>query len=156
MKFEDWFNTKFNVSNVDITNHLHSTDIVINVSDEYSLDHHRACKSRAIDYFWFPLVEKHQNSANILAALQILKDAEKKNRKVLIHCRSGRNRSVSIKQAYYYYRTGDFIKESINKQDRLNENMCNGTFPPIRKFLTMIRTFKRTGDIQKAILTARI
>ncbi len=80
-------------------------DYIINVSDEYIRYCHDAAMQKGIKYFWFPMNEHAEIGLNsIYGALQILHEAEELDKKVLLHCHAGANRSPTVADAYYYMR----------------------------------------------------
>jgi len=117
--FLDWFNTKLSVERYPLPTQLmenkNDIDYVINVSDEYIEPCLRSCELARIRYFWFPLSEITPMGLNsIYGALQILWIAESQNKKVLLHCHAGANRSVTVAECYYYLRTKTYLKRKNN------------------------------------------
>lgn len=129
--FEDWFNNKLRVDRFPVPTEIVSSDydIIINVSDEHistCLDAAKCVGDGGIDYFWFPLTECDSNMGlnSIFAAMQILYEAEGENRKVLLHCHAGANRSPMIADCYYFMRIGMHRPEKKTPQklkEELNE-----------------------------------
>lgn len=119
-KFSDWFNKQFITGRYPLPSEIRESDfdVIINVSDEYILPNHKVCMETNKKYFWFPMGENGNNMGlnSIFGALQILWLAECKNERVYLHCHAGSNRSVTVKQAYYYMRTKvDFIESQNSK-----------------------------------------
>lgn len=107
--FKKWFNNNLKVGRYPTPQECKEMDydVIINVSDEF-ID---GCMKLALEgskrYYWFPLNECSSNMGlnSIYAALQILSNAEKENKKVFLHCHAGANRSPMIADCYYYMRT---------------------------------------------------
>lgn len=125
-----------------------SYDYVVNVSDE----HHPAVelKLRNARTFWFPMNEKKRDIGlnSIYGAMIILHQAEQENRKVYLHCHSGRNRSRIVQACYFYMRTGRHIydpsKDENGKEDgkyinRLHRACLRGYLPPLAEMEEFLR-----------------
>lgn len=122
-KFEDWFHNKLKATRYplpkEILNNSYLIDYLINVSDEYKPEIYDVCLSKNIKYFWFPLNECTDNIGlnSIYGAMQILWIAEQENKKVIVHCHAGANRSRTILECYYYLRTKKYIiSKKIDKK----------------------------------------
>lgn len=110
--FKEWFENNLIIDRYPMPTEIRKSDFdfVINVSDEFIYSTQLACLETQKSYFWFPLSEVTGNDMglnSLYGALQILWYAEENNKKVLLHCHAGRNRSVSVADAYYYMRTGE-------------------------------------------------
>jgi hypothetical protein len=89
-------------------------------------------------------------------------NAEKQNKSVYLHCHAGVNRSPTVKECYYFLRTGEHLDE---KNSRLMENIDQGHLPAIRRlnsffkelaiFLELDET-TRGGMLDSAKLKARV
>lgn len=166
-KFIDWFTRKLKCSgfptekgiNNDIINQV---DIVINVSDEnINIRTYKKYAMYGIQYYWFPMNEISKTSNiginSVFGALNILFEAEKDGKIVLVHCHAGVNRSRTIIDSYYYMRTAKHLNNTVpeidasywkmfdikNREDsiltgysnnRLVENCNSGNLPVLRKF----------------------
>lgn len=126
-KFEDWFHNKLKATRYPLPNEILDNskviDYLINVSDEYKPEILDICLSENIKYFWFPLNECTDNIGlnSIYGAMQILFIAEQENKKVIVHCHAGSNRSRTIIECYYYLRTKKYlIPEKRNKKLELD------------------------------------
>lgn len=122
-KFEDWFNNKLKAVQYpkisDFETIYKNIDYLINVSDEYKPEIHDICLSKNIKYFYFPLNECTDNMGlnSIYGAMQIMFIAEQENKKVIINCHAGSNRSVTILECYYYLRTKKYtVTKKIDKK----------------------------------------
>lgn len=133
VKFSDWFKTKLIVNRYPLPHEIEKCnyDYIINVSDEYISSCHEAILLKQIKYFWFPMNECRGDMGlnSLYAAMQILWIAEENSEKVLLHCHAGVNRSPTVRDAYYYLRTGkhrEFIQIDEESEDRLNEFFLEG------------------------------
>jgi protein-tyrosine phosphatase len=78
----------------------------INVSDLYRPEIDDALLQTGVKTFWFPQGEAFGMSlASLYGALRIMWEAEKHNQALLLHCHSGRNRSVMVADCYFFLRT---------------------------------------------------
>lgn len=128
IKFSEWFFNKLSVERYPLPGELiknsKQIDYVINVSDEYIEANHNICNENNIKYFWFPLSECTSMGINsIYGVLQILWLAESQNKKVLLHCHAGSNRSVTVAECYYYMRTKTYLVRKDNP--KLNKDILN-------------------------------
>lgn len=154
-KFKDWFENNLKVDRYPTPQECRDMDydIIINVSDEY-ID---ACMVKALEvgkmYHWFPMSECTSNMGlnSIYGVLQILSNAEKGNKKVFLHCHAGVNRSPTVRECYYYMRTGKFLEES-EKRVRIADNIKAGHLPAICKLETFL---KECGEAFKKDETMR-
>lgn len=141
-KFDDWFKQNLKVSRYPTPQECFEMerDIIINVSDEYI----HGCMSEALRagklYYWFPLNECTSDMGlnSIYAALQILSNAEKENKKVYLHCHAGANRSPTVADCFYYMRTGRFLEES-DRQLRVINNIESGHLPAITRLKEFLK-----------------
>jgi hypothetical protein len=131
-----------------VNDKMEEYDYVINMSDEHYTP--VELKLRNARTFWFPMNEKKRDIGlnSIYGAMVILYQAEMENRKVYLHCHSGRNRSVLTKACYYYMRTGQQIidpsKDSEGKEDgkylnRLHRACTRGYLPPMAEMEEFLR-----------------
>lgn len=157
MKFNEWFTQKLIVNRFPLPHEIEKSYVnyIINVSDEYIGSCYDAALKKGIKYFWFPMNEcKGDIGLNSLyGAMQILFEAEKEGATVLLHCHAGVNRSPTIRDAYYFLRSGkhreyepfdeeteerlnEFFldgKPSNTKRNRLLENIEQGHLPAIKQ-----------------------
>lgn len=115
-------------------------NFVINVSDLMDFSLHHEFVFQGIEPFWFPMGESFGFPLeNIYGALQVLWHAEKYDKKVLLHCYAGRNRSITVADCYYFIRTGkhrtdndqtvDYAKYKNNQLLlNINDNQLPGIF----------------------------
>lgn len=141
VKFKEWFETKLRVGMFPDVNYIRSSDfsVYINVSDEYIHSLHHEAMQAGKHYYWFPMNETTGDMGlnSIYACMQIMYNAELENKKVYLHCHGGSNRSPTVKECYFYMRSGEFME---TKNPRLISNIEKGRLPSIRqikKFLTV-------------------
>lgn len=95
-------------------------DLVINVSEKYSIDIHQQFTAKDIDYIWLPMNEtsKDMGLTSILTACIFIYQAHLENKKVVVHCYGGNNRSRVVCEAYHFLlnlkQLDDEYKECIN------------------------------------------
>ena len=107
---------------------LRGYDVVINVSDHLDAALSTWLCSHGIEHYWLPLGESFgMPLENIYAALLILWRAEKGQRKVLLHCMAGRNRSRMIYDCYRYMMTGEY-DESSAMMLNVNDSQLPGIY----------------------------
>jgi len=145
MKFQEWFERKLEVGSFPflVNEHFNAFDYdyVINVSDEFHIEHHLPLSVSGCKTFWFPMNETKKDVGlnSLYGALCILWLAEKENKHVYLHCHSGVNRSKCIQAAYFYMRTGMQLEVSTNGYiNRLCAFCGRGYLPPkteMEKFL---------------------
>jgi Dual specificity phosphatase, catalytic domain len=107
-------------------------DIIINVSDEYNFNVENRLNKEGCKTYWFPMNEckKDIGLNSIFAALTILYQAEKQNKKVYLHCHAGVNRSPTVFSAYFFMRSGKHLIENEGGYiNRLVANCNRGYLP---------------------------
>lgn len=143
--FKNWFENKLVVSRYPTPKEVEDSDFncFINVSDEYIQGCYDAAINSGKRYFWFPMNECTSDMGvnSIYAALQILFENEKNNNKVYLHCHAGVNRSPTVKECYYFMRTGNFLD---TERPRLIENIEAGCLPSINKMKRFINEAQKT------------
>ena len=79
-------------------------DVIINVSDEFYMKQSEILLECGIINYWFPLSQKSEDMGmvSIFGALQVLYKCYNADKRVLLHCRKGSNRSQVVKAAFYY------------------------------------------------------
>ena len=108
-------------------------DVVINMSDEFSLEIEEKLQRFACKTHWFPMNECKRDIGlnSIYGALTILWLCEKKNQSVYLHCHAGVNRSVTVQCAYHYLRTGTHLDLDYGSYiNPLIANCHRGYLPP--------------------------
>lgn len=153
MNFKDWFDKKLIVAPFPTEKQMEEiyqdVDIIINMSDEFYFDYVMKIQ-KTKSYFWFPMNERRRDIGlnSIFGALNVIYDAELRNKKVLLHCHSGRNRSRMTMNAYYFIRTGEHLKDGDEKYlNRLHRASLRGYLPPMKeleKFLKACNGYFKT------------
>lgn len=140
MKFEEWFKTKLVVGRFPLPKEIEKSDYkhIINVSDEFIIYCYESAIRSNISYFWFPMNECKEDIGinSIYGALQILRLAEKKNEKVLLHCHAGVNRSPTVAAAYYFMRSKNHLPKENN---RMLNNIEAGYLPSIHRMESFLQ-----------------
>lgn len=117
-KFNEWFKSKVVVGRYPMPTEIDKFDYILNVSDEYISAIQTVAIQKGIKYFWFPMSECNDNMGinSIYGALQILWIAESENKRVLLHCHAGANRSPTVAECYYYMRTKKYpLRKPVNE-----------------------------------------
>lgn len=89
-------------------------DIVINVSGRFNDDVSALVQSKNVQYYWFPIkvAGVYDTGLNSLyEALKVLYSAEKQDKKVILHCMLGNNRSRTVAEAYHYSRFHEHLED---------------------------------------------
>lgn len=143
VKFKEWFETKLHVDRFPVPSEIRKSDfpIYINVSDEYIHVCHQVALEEGKYYYWFPMNETTGDMGlnSIYACMQIMYNAELENKKVFLHCHGGKNRSVTVRECYFFMRTGNFMEK---ENPRLINNIEKGRLPSIKeveRFLTNVQ-----------------
>lgn len=132
-------------------------DVVINVSDEYYLDVDRKLRGYGLDTYWFPMNECKRDIGlnSIYGAMVILRECERTNKRVYLHCHAGINRSVSVFCAYYFMRTSSHI-ELIRSgfTNILMANCGRGYLPPKKELEGFLNNINENlnNEMQSGIL----
>lgn len=150
VKFKDWFGIQLKIAKYpfpaeyDEGNEFHNMETIINVSDEIHFDHMLDLKKRGFDYHWFPMNERRKDIGlnQIYACMFILYECEKRNRTVLLHCHGGANRSIIIRNAYYYIRTGQQQDGKENQDNRLVMACRRGYLPPLAEMESFLANLR--------------
>lgn len=146
--FNKWFDSKLEVGSFPFMNNGRfepkEYDYVINVSDEFYIEHYMPIITVGVNYHWFPMNEAKKDAGlnSIYAAMVILHLAESKNKRVYLHCHAGVNRSPTIAAAYYYMRTGEHQQKDTNTYANRLLAMCARCYLPpkseMEKFLSLL------------------
>ena len=168
-KFMQWF-----VDNLVVSKFPTSIDIekgeyegcsyIVNVSDIFDSNIDRQIRQKGIKLFWFPLGEAFGMALeSFYGALRILWQAEEEGEQSLLHCHTGKNRSVMIADAYYFLRTGKhrqkkderlpWAEHSLNKLiENINDVQLPGLYR-IEEFLSACKSvFKNSAGCKGAPL----
>ncbi|WP_276979890.1 dual specificity protein phosphatase family protein [Flavobacterium filum] len=120
-------------------------DMIVNVSDEYYSGHAAKWSKMGYEYFWFPLAQSSRSMGlvSIFGALHVLYRSYKENKKVLVHCRKGSNRSQVVVLAFYYMMRGKQMDEPRNM---LLYNCKTNHLPPIEEMEKWLLRCKKAFD----------
>jgi len=157
---ETWFNQNLLIAGYpypdDIRNGKYkNADIIINVSTEYYYFIAEWCAKNGKVYAYFPMTELAYDMGvhAIYASMQVLFEAERNNKKVLLHCMAGMNRSPTVKEAYYYMRTGKMLERKMQNggiiRNKFQDNCLYGFLPSLPKmqaFLTAMHEGLLQGE----------
>ena len=164
MKFQEWFDNNLIVGAFPIMNNNFFSssryDYVINVSDEYYANIFLLIQEEnpQIRSFWFPMNEAKKDIGlnSIYGAMVIISEAEKRNKKVYLHCHAGVNRSKCVQAAYYFMRTGKQLEVETNGYINRFVAMCSrGYLPPkteAEKFITEVGKQLKVNNMMGGIL----
>lgn len=124
---------------------------LINVSGHsYTKQIAKALIEHGVTTYDLPLVETGSDMGlnNILKAISILKTLDDANEQVIVHCTGGNNRSRTVVEAFYFYKTGlhyrDEYKGEIN---HLIYNSKNGHLPEITQLEKQLGDFVMKSGI---------
>ncbi len=121
--FTQWFNEKLKVDRFPVLKELQDegkhadVEVVINVSDEFYFEYVNEIMKLGKQHYYFPMGERSLDMglASLYGALEVLYYAYQNDRKVLLHCQAGLNRSPTVQCAMYYMITGNHIAENVTK-----------------------------------------
>lgn len=138
--------------------------VVINVSDEFYLGNsEQVMKAGKLNYY-FPMGEDCENMGlhSIYGALQVLHSIYTWNPewKVLLHCQDGKNRSPTVKSAFYYMMMNAHPMEVTHEGDvdmarmynRLIYNCEKGHLHPLADMELFLRKCKFAFDNPEGFL----
>ncbi len=134
--------------------------VIINVSDEFYLGNSETMLQEGKLNYYFPMGEECDLMGlnSIYGAMQVLYTIYKFNPdwKILIHCQGGKNRSPTIKSAFYYMMTGEHEPDVLNEKgilmrnNRLLDNCERKRLPPLPQMeLFLIKCKQAFDNIQK-------
>ena len=123
--------------------------VVINVSDDFYLMHSDKVLQSGKQNYYFPMGEDEGGMGlnSIYGALHVLYQVftEKPEWKVLLHCQAGKNRSPTIKSAFYYMMLGEHEPDKTKeggRNNRLIDNCERGNLPPLNKIEPFLQKCK--------------
>lgn len=143
MEFKEWFAASVKVGaypnprQLDPGQELSGFEVFVNVSDEYSPEIAAQLAAVGKQSHWFPLGEAWGLSlSSIYGALYILREAEKRQQRVYLHCHAGVNRSQTVADCYYFMRSGEhralqftLLGENPDTRNQLQCNIGNNVLP---------------------------
>ncbi len=124
VNFTEWFKNNLKVDRFPVYNEIHhpnaihaDVDVFINVSDELYFDFANAIVKLGKQHYYFPMGEMSEDMgiSSLYGALEVLYNSYLRDRRVLLHCQAGRNRSPTVQCAFYYMMTGEHIAEEITE-----------------------------------------
>lgn len=121
-------------------------DIFINVSDEHWLGYNQLILKNGKLGYWFPMGEivKDMGLVSIYGSLSVLYEAYQENKKVVLHCQAGRNRSPMIGECLYFMVNGDFLEPTL--ETILEINCKKGYLPELHKMISFLKYTKEALD----------
>lgn len=129
--FTKWFNQKLIVARFPVLNEIEpggiyaDIDVFINVSDDYYLEYAMIFAKLGKVSNYFPMGELVDDIglSSLYGALEVLHQAYTQNLSVTLHCQAGRNRSPTVRCAFYFMMTGLVITESNRLVDNAGEHL---------------------------------
>ncbi len=120
--------------------------VIINVSGhDYSDEIKQLLSAKGIELYWFPLVEEGPNMGidNIIRAVHVLQECYQENRKVILHCTCGNNRSRTVAEVFHYVKTGGhFDDEYKGYANHLLYNIGEGHLPVMDEIMAKFNELK--------------
>ena len=108
---------------------------LINVSGhEYTKEVQTSLREHGVSVYNLPLVEEGPDMGleNIVKAVGILRDADRKGEKAIVHCTCGNNRSRTVVEAFHFVKTGvHHADEYKGEFNHLFYNSKEGHLPEI-------------------------
>ena len=130
--------------------------VIINVSDEFYLGNSEEIMQEGKLNYYFPMGESSEIMGlnSIYGALQVLHQIYTWNPtwKVLIHCQAGKNRSPTIKAAFYYMMLGEHEPNLLSdnnvllRNNRMIDNCKREHLPSIEKMELFLSKCKFAFD----------
>ena len=128
-------------------------NVVINVSDEFYIGNSESQMVLGKLGYYFPLGEQNTDMGvvSIFGALQVLYSIYKFNPEwiVLIHCQAGKNRSPTVRAAFYYMMLGEHEPDRTTqggRNNRLLDNCSRGHLPELAKMESFLSYCKEAFD----------
>lgn len=124
---EDWFTHKINFDLYPVQNEVflpsgkyYDTDILINVSDELLIEYHKKCWEECKQIYYFPIGTFNLSLASIFGSLQVLYEAYKENKSVLIFSIDG-VLAKFIYESFYYMVTNTHLNNAVTINHFINK-----------------------------------
>lgn len=162
---KEWIASNIIVSRFPVSKELepgglhHDCRVVINVSDEFWLGNAETVAMAGKLNYFFPMGEKdcEMGLSSLYGALFLLYSIYiyHPDWKVLMHCQAGKNRSPSVRSAFYYMMTSEHEPDEVNEKNvlirnnRFLDNCERGHLPPLEKmelFLTQCKSVFDNSD----------
>ena len=108
--------------------------VVVCVSQYFDEALAEIMKSRGAEYHHLPLEEEVDDIGweNILKAVAIILQADKEDKRVIVHCDFGQHRSRLIVEAFHFAKFGThFVDEYHGYDNRIIYNCSNHHLPPL-------------------------
>ncbi|MBR2064490.1 MAG: dual specificity protein phosphatase family protein [Bacteroidales bacterium] len=127
------------LTKADLSNNWIITDdlgLVLNLSERKDEDAARFLADRDVAYIWFPLTEEAADMGYraILEAVREMIDYAEKDKRIIVHCDFGNNRSRTVIEAFHFaimrYHLDDEYK---GFQNHLIYNSKSGHLPPMNQ-----------------------
>ena len=138
--------------------------VVINVSDDFYLGNSelitRIGKDGKLSYY-FPMGEKVSNIglSSMYGALQVIHSVycHKPEWKILLHCQAGKNRSPTVKSAFYYmmlehHEPDQYKNGHLQRNNRLLDNVTKNHLPVLEKTERFLANCRYVFDNPHAFL----
>jgi hypothetical protein len=149
-EFETYFSEKVKVVGYPMIGELQKGmyrdfQVIINVCDEYYADYGLAVMSSGKEYNWFPMCEfnKDMGIVSIYGALTVLYQSWKRDKRVLLHCHAGANRSPTVQACFYFMMTG---KHMIARSTNMLSHNLNKHLPDREYMEAFLQRCKEAFD----------
>lgn len=161
-KIEDWISNNIIVDRFPVSKEIKvggkhaDCKVVINVSDDFFLGNSEELMKEGKLNYYFPMGEDNNSMGlnSMFAALQVLYNIYEWNHewKVLLHCQAGKNRSPTIRSAFYYMMTSKHEQDVVNdkgvmiRNNRLLDNCKRKHLPSLDKTELFLNKCKEAFD----------
>ncbi len=145
--FKSWFEQNLIVDRFPVSKEIagkyNDCQVIINVSDEFYLGNSEEIIKLGKLNYYFPMGESGESMglSSMFGALQLLHSIYTWNPewKVLLHCQAGKNRSPTIKSAFYFMMLSEHEPDTFNennvliRNNRLLDNCKRNHLPELQK-----------------------